>query len=76
MSDNTYDNLKQTARRAAHLYAALLTDKPFVELYNRTEHGVDIPASTRVVVTVALEYLPDKEVTPELDMMEFVLQPA
>lgn len=62
-------------RELAYLYAAQKRDDPEIQIFTRWD-GIDIPASTRVVVTVALEYLPDKEVTPELDMMEFVLQPA
>lgn len=71
MSDNTYDNLKQTARRAAHLYAALQTDKPFVEIYNRADDGMDIPPFTRIVVSIRLEHTPEYYVQ-RLEQLEAV----
>ena len=38
------------------------------EVFTRADDGLDIPASTRVRVIVVLEHMPDKEITPELDM--------
>ena len=61
------DNLYYAMRECAHLYSAQKTDKPRVRVFTRWD-GLDIPPSTRVRVIVVLEHMPDKEITPVLDM--------
>lgn len=67
MSDLIY-----AMREVAHLYVAQKRDDPEIQVFTRYDDGLDIPASTRIVVTVVLEHLPDKEVTPELEMAEAI----
>lgn len=66
------NSLIYAMREVAHLYAAQKRDDPDVRFFTRFKDGMDIPPSTRIVVTVVLEHLPDKEVTPELEMAEAI----
>lgn len=61
-------NLQASMREAAQLYAAQKRDDPEIQVFTRFDDGLDIPAGTRVRVIVILEHMPDKEITPELEM--------
>lgn len=63
------DNLYFAMRECAHLLPA--NEEKRVEVFTRAD-GLNIPPSTRVVVTVVLEHMPDPQVTPILEMAEAI----
>ena len=60
------DNLFFAMRECAQLLPP--NEEKRVAIFTRYDDGLNIPASTRIIVTVVLEHVPDPEWTPVLDM--------